>query len=120
MPLPVPELDPPGQRSRSQGLRGMGNGFAGSGRPAANSIVVTFPVITAPALHIRATAGASRPSPHDRSRTRLWAVVGASAVARMSFTPKGMPWSGPRSMPAARSSSARRAEVKAVSSIRKR
>src|SRR5882757_1290573 len=48
-PLPVPELDPPGQVFVSHGLRGNGNGFAGSGIPHANSIVVTLPGITAPA-----------------------------------------------------------------------
>ena len=39
----------------------------------ANSMVVTFPVITAPAVVSRATTGASLPAPHARSSTRLFA-----------------------------------------------
>src|SRR6266481_8727868 len=56
-PLPVPELDPPGQAPMSQGLRGMGNGLAGSGMPHAYSMVVSLPVMTAPAARRRATTG---------------------------------------------------------------
>jgi hypothetical protein len=65
-----PELDPPAHRVVSQGLRGSGNGFAGSGLPRANSIVGVFPTITAPAACRRATAGASA-VPQSRSRTSL-------------------------------------------------
>src|SRR6185437_3262817 len=88
-PLPVPELDPPGQVRVSHGFRGSGKGFDGSGAPMANSIVVTLPVITAPAARSRATTGASRPAPQASSRTRLLAVVGPSAAAMMSLIPSG-------------------------------
>ena len=117
-PAPLPEEDPPGHVSGFQGLRGTGNGFDASGMPIANSIVEVLPMITAPAARSRATTGASCPSPHAGSRTIDWAVVGASFVAMMSFTPIGMPWRGPRSMPAAKSASACFAAASAVSVMR--
>src|SRR6185437_6667014 len=70
-PFPVPALDPPGDRARSHGFAGIGNGLVGSGDPMANSNVVVLPVITAPAAFSRLTTGASRPAPHDRSWTTL-------------------------------------------------
>ncbi|GAA4899759.1 hypothetical protein GCM10023405_20000 [Streptomonospora salina] len=39
-PLPVPELDPPGQVPVCQGLRGTGNGVESSIMPQANSIML--------------------------------------------------------------------------------
>src|SRR5438045_4033507 len=50
-----PLLDPPGVRSRSQGLR------VPRGWVAANSVVTVLPRITAPASRSAATAAASRP-----------------------------------------------------------
>ncbi|MGA8369655.1 MAG: hypothetical protein WB765_05960 [Acidimicrobiales bacterium] len=106
IPFPVPALDPPGERSRFHGFLGMAKGLDESGDPMANSDVVSLPVMTAPAALRRATTGPSFPAPHARSRIRLFPVVGPSAMARMSFTPMGMPWYGPLSMPLAKSSSA--------------
>ena len=119
-PLPVPELDPPGHVVVSHGLRGIGNGLSKSGMPIANSIVVTLPVITAPAALRRATTGPSLPAPQSGSSTRLLAVVGPSAIARMSFMPTGMPCNGPRSTPAASSASAVAAARSAAASKRAR
>ena len=105
-PVPVPTLDPPGQRSMSHGLRWVGNGPSASGAPIANSIVVVLPVMTAPCARRRATTGASTPRPQSGSSTLLHAVVAPSRAAMMSFTPSGMPCNGPRSTPAAKSASA--------------
>ena len=119
-PLPVPELDPPGQASRFHGLRGIGNGLSKSGIPIANSIVVTLPVMTAPASRSRVTTGPSWPAPHSGSSTRLFPVVGPSATARMSLMPTGIPWSGPRSTPDANPASAAAAARSAAASKRAR
>jgi hypothetical protein len=118
MPLAVPELDPPAHFELSHGLRGTGNGLSGSGHPVMNSIVVFLPVKTAPAARRRATTGASTPSVHGASKATLCAVVGASFVAKTSLRPTGMPWSGPRSRPCAKSASARSASASASSSRR--
>ena len=106
---PVPELDPPGQQRGFHGFRGRGKGEWGDGGPIANSDSVSFPVITAPRARSLATTVASGASSQEGSRTRLCAVVGPSAVNMLSFTASGMACSGPRSIPAARSASARRA-----------
>src|SRR5262249_28668883 len=115
-PAPVPELDPPGQVAGFHGLRGVGNGLVASTIPIANSIVVAFPGITAPADFPRVTTVASRPAPQAGSSTRLCAVVGPSAIAMMSLTPNGIPCNGPRSCPAANSRSASAARSRAYSS----
>jgi hypothetical protein len=114
----VPELDPPGQVAGSHGLRGTGNSLLSSGIPMANSMVEVLPVITAPACLSRATTGASLPAPQFGSSTTLCAVVGPSAMARMSFTANGTPCSGPRSTPVASSASAVSAAASASSSNR--
>jgi len=105
-PDPVSELYPPGHLFRSQGFLGSGNGFVGSGMPNANSIVVVLPTMIAPASRSRLTTGASLSAPHSGSSTRLWAVVGASLVAMMSFIATGIPCRGPRLVPSAVSLSA--------------
>ena len=114
----MPELEPPGQWSRFHGFLGTGNGLVASATPMANSIVTSFPVITAPAARSLATTGPSLPAPHAGSSTRLLAVVGPSPVARMSLMPIGMPWYGPRSVPSAKALSARSAAASADSSSR--
>src|SRR4051794_33077123 len=86
-PEPEPELDPPGQVSASHALRGTGYGLEASGKPQAYSMVVVLPTMTAPAPRRRDTTGASRPDHQDSSYTTLWAVVGPSLQAMMSFTP---------------------------------
>src|SRR5215469_2539730 len=74
-PLALPELDPPDQHSARHGFTGTGNGLPVSGRPMANSIVVVFPTITAPASRTRLTTEASFPACQPGSSTRLCAVV---------------------------------------------
>ncbi len=119
-PLPVPELEPPGQVSVSQGLRGTGKGLEASGMPQANSIVLVLPRMTLPAARSRFTTGASPWLPHAGSRIRLWAVVGPSSVAMMSLMPRGTPCRAPRSTPAASSASRAAAAARAASSKRTR
>jgi len=61
-----PLLDPPGVRSRSQGLR------VPRGWVAANSVVTVLPRITAPASRRAATAAAVAPAtPGDEQRRAL-------------------------------------------------
>src|SRR5205814_8155905 len=57
-----PLLDPPGVRSRSQGLR------VPRGSVAANSVVTTFPRITAPASRNAATLEIGRASCRERGQ----------------------------------------------------
>jgi hypothetical protein len=79
-----PLLDPPGVRSRSQGLR------VPRGSVAANSVVTTLPRITAPASRNAATLAASRPVRQPTNRGEPCSV-GMSAVSMMSLMPSGMP-----------------------------
>ena len=71
IPFAVPELDPPGHLAKSHGFRGIGKGFVGSGIPIANSLVVVFPIMTAPASFSLFITGPSRLFPQDGSRTKL-------------------------------------------------
>jgi hypothetical protein len=73
--------------------------------------------MTAPAARSFLTTVASSRWPQAGSSTRLFAVLGASLVAMMSFTPSGMPCNGPLSMPAAKLASAWRAPASAASSM---
>jgi hypothetical protein len=79
-----PLLDPPGVRSRSQGLR------VPRGWVAANSVVTVLPIITAPAARSAATAAASRP-PRQPMNSGEPCSVTMSAVSMMSLMPTGMP-----------------------------
>ncbi|CAB5027995.1 unannotated protein [freshwater metagenome] len=119
-PEAVPELEPPGQCSRSQGFLGRGSPASGSGAPSAYSDSDVLPTITAPRSRSRATASASTPGGATRLGTRLCAVVGPSRAARRSLIPSGIPCSGPRSVPAASSASAVAAALSASSSKRAR
>ena len=78
----------------------------------ANSVRFVLPTITAPAARSLATTVESR------SGTEFWsatepAVVGSPATSRLSLTSTGMPCSGPRSFPVARSRSSSDASVSA-------
>src|SRR5690606_37347432 len=73
-------LEPPGIRSRFQGLRVIGKPMVGSGLPSANSYNPVLPTKTAPASRSLRTAVASGRRPQLGFRTLLLAVVGASAV----------------------------------------
>src|SRR5690606_21075444 len=75
LPDAVPELEPPGQRSRSHGLRGTGRPASGSGAPKAYSESVALPTSTPPAVRRRATASASSFGGAAGLATRLCAVV---------------------------------------------
>src|SRR5262245_9418835 len=103
-----PAEEPPGVWSRFHGFR------VGAGSRYANSVVTVLPSTIAPAARIRATAAASTPG-------RVWAnarappVVGIPATSKMSFTPTGTPWSGPRRRPARASAWRSRAVASAPS-----
>ncbi len=71
---PEPPLEPPGTRSRSQGLR-----VGGVTMPQANSCMRSLPRITAPAARSRATAWLSAAG-KVRASTAVPARVGMSAV----------------------------------------
>src|SRR5437868_8012589 len=82
-----PLLEPPGVRSRFQGLR------VGGGSKLAYWVVTVLPRMTAPAWRKRCTTVASR-------RAMLWAhsfdpaAVGQSKTPKMSLTARGLPCSG--------------------------
>ena len=111
---PEPELEPPGLRSGSKGFRHW------PPRPLqplvdlverklAHSLRLALPRITAPASRSAAATVASRAG-RDPSRASEPAVVCMrSAVSILSFNKMGMPCSGPRTRPAARSESSRAA-----------
>src|SRR5262249_12181495 len=99
----------------SEGFHGLFVRPPNHSSPNASSPVVSFATSTAPASVNRRTTSASSSitrfsygaAPH---------VVGYPRAAMMSFTPNGMPWSGPRYRPAANS----RSRSRAVSSARSR
>src|SRR6185369_5267974 len=105
---PEPELEPEGERSRAYGLRHC------PPRPLqpldewlerkfAHSLRLVLPRSTAPASRSRAAMKASRGT-GTPARAREPAVVCIlSAVAMLSFTRMGRPWSGPRGPLALRS-----------------
>ena len=84
MAAPVPELDPPGVRSRSHGFFGMRKPVSGSGQPVAYSWSPSLPVMTAPAARSFLTTVASRPAPqaeiHHRAVRRRRRVRGGDDV----------------------------------------
>src|SRR5919197_1412199 len=85
-----PPPEPPGIRSRSQGLRDGPNAEFSVDEPIANSSMLVLPRITTPALRSRAVTvasyGGTQPSrifePH---------VVGTPSVVRTSLSAKGTP-----------------------------
>ena len=97
-----PEL-PPGIRSGSQGLR------AGAlTTPAAYSCVTVLPIGIAPAARNLVTTTASSAAGAIPARPGDPHLVWTPAISTMSFTPTGMPCSGPRSAPALHGTSAAR------------
>ena len=78
----------------------------------ANSDRFVLPRITAPAARSLATTVESRSGTEFCSAT-LPAVVGRPATSRLSLTSTGMPCSGPRTLPVARSRSRRLASCSA-------
>src|SRR5437763_175871 len=78
-----PLLDPPGVRSRSQGLR------VPRGSDAANSVVTTLPRNTAPAPRNAATLAASRPVRQPTNSGETWSdghSDGSSGLGRLKQT----------------------------------
>src|SRR5205814_4430629 len=102
-----PLLDPPGVRSRSHGLR------VPRGSVAANSVVTTFPRITAPASRKAATLAASRPV-RQPTNSGEPCPVGMSAVSMMSLMPSGIPSIGDKGRPARQRAAERSAAVPAA------
>lgn len=72
---------------------------------SAHSLRVALPNRTAPASRRRATTNASRGTTLPRSAHEPAVVSILSFEAMLSLTRKGMPWSGPRSLPEERSAS---------------
>ena len=98
---PGPALDP---LDPSSGFQGFLVVPPNQTSPQASAPSVSLATRTAPAASSFCTTAASS--------SRTWSrygsaphVVGAPRAARRSLAPYGMPWSGPRSMPAARSAS---------------
>ncbi len=81
---PLPPLEPPVVRSRSQGLRAGPKCGLFVSAPNANSCVFSFPTTAAPAARRRATHSASRSG--TRSRIFDAAVVGMPATSITSLT----------------------------------
>jgi hypothetical protein len=109
--------DPPLQYFAFHGVRpGPVNDASASPypKPPASSTIASFASSTAPASVSFFTTVASK---SNRCRRYGCApqVVGASGVASRSFTPYGIPCSGPRTRPRARSRSARLASARARS-----
>src|SRR5436853_3687882 len=94
-----PPLDPPGIRSRSQGLRLGPYAEFSVDDPIANSSQVVLPITTAPAASSRVTTVASKGGTY-RSSTRDPAVVGTPCVEMLSLSAMGTPCSGPEDVPA--------------------
>ena len=113
-----PPDDPPGTRSRSQGLRTGWKAEFSFDDPIANSSMLALPRNTAPASRSRSTTQASYGGTKS-ARIRLAQVVLTPRVARTSFKAIGMPVSGPP-VPAAIRSSAARACSRANSSVTSR
>ena len=91
---PLPPLEPPQIRSVSHGLRAGPNVWLVVDAPQANSCVLSFPTITAPARRRRATTVASAAAMLS-ARTFDAAVVRVPATSITSLTPIGTPCSGP-------------------------
>jgi hypothetical protein len=83
-----PDDEPPGVRDACQGFR------VTAGSLNANSVVWSFPRITAPALRRRATHVASSRGVVS-AKPRAPAVVVSPAASMMSLSPIGTPWRGP-------------------------
>src|SRR5439155_6585000 len=104
MAAPDPELDPDGLRSSTYGF------FVWPRRPLqpllecvdlkfAHSLRFVLPRITAPASRRRDTMNASCGGVTPASASDPAVVIMRSAVATLSLSRIGMPWSGPRVRP---------------------
>src|SRR3954454_2046250 len=96
-----PPPDPPGIRSRSQGLWVGPYAECSVDEPIANSSMLVLPRIGRPAARRRAATGAPSGAPPP-SRTGEPQVVGRPSVASTSLTATGTPSSADAGLPAAR------------------
>src|SRR5262249_3448049 len=101
-----PLLEPPGVRSRFQGLRVTG------GSKLAYCVVTVLPRKIAPARRRFSTMGASLRA-MLLAQSLEPAAVGQSKTSKMSLMPMGMPCSGPRYFPCCNSSVSRFASARA-------
>ncbi len=110
---PDPDDEPPALRSSAHGLpvrpATPDQPLADRGeRRLAHSERFAAPRTTRPASRRAATIGASRTTVRP-ARAREPAVPGSPTASTLSLTRTGIPWSGPRDLPAARSASSRAA-----------
>jgi hypothetical protein len=115
---PLPDDEPHGLRSSAYGFahwppRPLHPDDDCVERKFAHSDRLVFPRITAPASRSRRTTNASRGAFAPISASEPAVVSIRSAVATLSLISTGMPWSGPRTFPARRSSSSRAAMASA-------
>ncbi len=96
---PVPLLEPPVKWSGFHGLRAGGHGRSKDGPPSANSCVDSLPISTVPASTSFTAQVASVPGTLPINCAD-WQVVRIPLVSIMSFSPIGMPSSGPSAVPA--------------------
>lgn len=118
MAAAVPPDDPPGERSVFHGLRVAPNGalLVSAFQPCSG--VFVLPSTTQPAARKRATCVESSAAGASSTCSAEPNVVVNPAAASRSFTPIGMPASGPTVSPAASRSSMRAADASAASGSR--
>ena len=113
---PLPPEEPPGDRSKSQGLRQGPKCGLLLVTPRAISCMLSFPRLTAPAASKRSTT-----TPFSSGilslKNRDPAVVVMPLVSKRSFNAIGMPCSGPRTSPLWISTSASLARSSASSGV---
>src|SRR5262245_53196123 len=111
-----PPLDPPGVRSRFQGLRDTPKISLKLCQSAAMGGTLVLPRITAPDSRSRPTTVALRAGTW-LTRVVDPAVVLTPSVSKVSLMVAGTPWNGPHHSPLARPSSAARARARAWSAV---
>ncbi len=115
----LPPEEPPGVRSRSQGLRQGPKALFSLDEPMANSSMLSLPTTTAPATSSRSTTVASKGGTKP-SRMREPQVVSSPFVRKMSFSAMGTPSSRDRASPRARRASEARAAARERSGATRR
>ena len=112
----LPPDEPPGLRSRFQGLRVAPQVTLWVSAFQPSSGVFVLPTITQPAARSRATSSESAAAGDWPANAADPRVVGKPAASSRSFTPMGMPASGPTRSPRATHRSISRAAAMAASS----
>ena len=116
MAAALPPEDPPGEWSRFHGLRVGPNTVLSVSDFHPSSGVLVFPTTTHPAATSRATMAESAAATGPSTKAAEPWVVTKPAASSRSFTPSGIPASGPGSTPAATLRSMPAAAVRARSS----